>query len=115
MRLTVLFLTFIVSVAFVGSVFAVAPTKSVEFPGGKDGKVVFEGKTHAGAGLKCNECHTKIFKMKKRGAEGSAKMTMADMTAGKFCGACHDGEKVFKGKKVFKADDKANCVKCHKK
>jgi len=109
MRLTVLFLTFIVSVAFVGSVFAVAPTKSVEFPGGEDGKVVFDGKTHSGKGLKCNECHTKLFPMKKPGAEGSVKMTMADMAEGKFCGACHNGEK------SFKADDKANCVKCHKK
>lgn len=95
----------LIAVMFVGSAFAVPPGKTVEFAGGKDGKVVFDGKMHADKGNKCNDCHTKIFQMKK----GSAKITMADMDAGKFCGTCHDG------KKAFSSKDKANCAKCHKK
>lgn len=90
-----------------GSAMAAPPGKTVEFAGGDHGKVVFDGKTHAAAGLKCGDCHTKpkLFAMKK----GGEKITMADINAGKFCGACHDG------KKAFKAGDDANCGKCHKK
>jgi c(7)-type cytochrome triheme protein len=95
----------IVAVVFViGSAMAVPPGKTVEFAGGGNGKVVFSGKTHAAAGLKCGDCHTKIFPMKK--TEGVFKM--ADMKTGKYCGACHDGTKAF-------STDAANCTKCHKK
>ncbi len=69
------------------------------------GKVTFSGKVHADKGLKCTDCHTKIFKMKK----GGDVMKMADINAGKFCGQCHNGGK------AFKTSDPANCVKCHKK
>jgi len=105
MRITVLLLTVLIAVAFVGSAFAVPAGKTVEYAGGDAGKVVFDGKTHADKGLKCGDCHTKIFKMKK----GSDKISMADMNAGKNCGTCHNGEK------AFKSDDAANCGKCHKK
>ena len=86
---------------------AAPPGKTVEFVGGDHGKVVFDGKVHADKGLKCGDCHTnpKLFAMKK----GGDKITMDDIKAGKFCGACHDG------KKAFKAGDEANCGKCHKK
>ena len=104
MRIITTVLTLIIAVMFVGSAMAVPPGKTVEFdnPGGK---VVFDGKVHADKGLKCNDCHTKIFKMKK----GSEKITMADMNAGKNCGTCHNGEK------AFKSSDAANCGKCHTK
>ena len=105
MRITVLLLTVLIAVAFVGSAFAVPAGKTVEFAGGAMGKVTFDGKIHADKGLKCGDCHTKIFKMKK----GSEKITMADMNAGKNCGTCHNGEK------AFKSSDTANCGKCHKK
>jgi c(7)-type cytochrome triheme protein len=39
----------------------------------------------------------------------AAKITMADMNAGKFCGECHNGTKAFASK------DAATCGKCHKK
>lgn len=81
---------------------AVSAGKSVEWKTSM-GTVTFKGDDHAGKGLKCNECHTKIFKMKK----GSTKMKMADINAGKFCGECHDGKKAFKSA--------GNCGKCHKK
>lgn len=88
----------------IGSVMAVPSGKTVEFESSK-GKVTFDGKVHADKGLKCGNCHTipKLFAMKK----GAAKITMADINGGKFCGACHDG------KKAFKADDQVNCGKCH--
>ena len=101
-------LVFVLALIFsIGSALATPPGKTVEFAGGDKGKVVFDGKSHGAAGLKCPDCHTKpkLFEMKK----GADKMKMADMGAGKFCGACHDG------KKSFKATDEANCGKCHKK
>jgi c(7)-type cytochrome triheme protein len=105
MRIITTVLTLIIAVMFVGSAMAVPPGKTVEFDKSPNGKVVFDGKVHADKGLKCNDCHTKIFKMKK----GSDKITMADMNAGKNCGTCHNGEK------AFKSSDAANCAKCHKK
>jgi len=102
-------LVVIIAIVFVGSAMAVPSGKTVEFAGGPMGKVVFDGKVHGGAGLKCNDCHTKIFPMKGPGKEGAAAFKMADIKAGKFCGVCHDG------KKAFNASDAANCSKCHKK
>ena len=98
-------LVVLIAVAFVGNVMAVPGGKTVEFAGGDKGKVVFDGKAHADKGLKCAECHPKIFPMKK----GTTKITMAEMNAGKFCGECHNGTK------AFKSSDEANCAKCHKK
>jgi len=105
MKKTVFAVVVLVIVAFVGSALAVPPGKTVGYAGGSAGKVVFDGKIHADKGLKCNDCHTKIFQMKK----GSAKITMAEMNAAKFCGECHNGTK------AFKSSDAANCAKCHKK
>jgi c(7)-type cytochrome triheme protein len=105
MRLLATAVTMLAIVLFVGSAMAVPPGKSLEFEAKGTGKVIFDGKVHADKGLKCNDCHTKIFQMKK----GAAKMTMADINAGKFCGECHNGTK------AFKASDAANCAKCHKK
>jgi c(7)-type cytochrome triheme protein len=81
---------------------AVSAGKSVEWKTSM-GTVTFKGDSHAGKGLKCNECHTKIFKMKK----GSTVMKMADINAGKFCGECHNGKRAFA--------PAGNCAKCHKK
>lgn len=91
---------FLFSVA--GLVMAQGPGKKVEYDEKTNGKVVFDGKSHADAGLKCADCHTKpkLFGMKK------SALKMADMNAGKSCGACHDGKKAFGVKE---------CAKCHKK
>src|SRR5512138_3275926 len=95
---------FVVLVAFsVATVLAAPPGKNIEWEGGGKGKVVFDGKQHADKGLKCPDCHPKTFAMKK-----GATIKMADMNEGKFCGACHNGTK------AFKANDDANCNKCHK-
>lgn len=98
-----------VMAVFVAALFAVS---AMAVPAGKTlewnssaGKVVFDGKAHADKGLKCNDCHTRIFKMKK----SSGEMNMKDINAGKFCGDCHNGTK------AFKASEPGNCAKCHKK
>jgi len=67
------------------------------------GKVVFDGKVHYDAKVKCLECHSKIFKMKK----GSTEMKMSDIHEGKFCGKCHNGKRSFASKD--------NCDICHRK
>ncbi|MFZ5997637.1 MAG: c(7)-type cytochrome triheme domain-containing protein [Nitrospirota bacterium] len=105
MKLLSALLALIIAVAFVSSAMAVAPGKTLEYPDGPQGKVTFNGKTHADAGLKCNDCHTKIFPMKK----GSMKMTREDHGKDKWCGACHNGTK------AFSQSDEKNCGKCHKK
>jgi c(7)-type cytochrome triheme protein len=97
-------LALLITVAFAGSAFAVPSGKTVEFAEGSIGKVVFDGKIHAEKGLKCNDCHTKNYQMKK-----GPTVKMAEINTGKSCGACHNGEK------AFKTSDPANCSKCHKK
>ena len=105
-KLFVLALVVVVTLAMAVSAFAVPAGKTVEFDGKGAGKVVFDGKIHADKGGKCADCHQSgLFKMKK----GADVMTMKDMEAGKFCGACHNGTKAFSVK------DKAACAKCHKK
>jgi c(7)-type cytochrome triheme protein len=106
MKNVVTWLTLLAFALFFGSAVAVPPGKTVEYAGGPMGKVTFDGKAHAAKGLKCPDCHTKpaTFTMKKE-----AKITMADMNAGKNCGTCHNGDK------GFKSADPANCAKCHKK
>ena len=99
---------FLALVLYIGNAVSAPAGKTVEFAGGGAGKVVMDGKVHADKGLKCPECHTnpKLFAMKKGAGE---KITMADMNAGKNCGACHNGTK------AFKSSDAATCGKCHKK
>ena len=71
--------------------------------------VIFSHEKHVkDQGLKCSNCHTKIFQMKKGKTEKKmGAITMAAMEEGKFCGACHNGDKAFTVK------DENNCVKCH--
>jgi c(7)-type cytochrome triheme protein len=66
------------------------------------GKVIFDGKIHADAGKKCNDCHTKIFQMKT----GTTKIK-APHKPGETCGVCHNGEVAFL--------QQGNCKRCHKK
>jgi c(7)-type cytochrome triheme protein len=51
---------------------------------------------------KCNDCHIKLFPFGK-----GKRMSMADMDAGKSCGACHNGKIAFA--------TKPTCAKCHRK
>jgi c(7)-type cytochrome triheme protein len=94
-------LTLIITVAFGGNGLAVPPGKTIDYAGGIAGKVIFDGKTHGDKGLKCTDCHPKIFLMKK-----DTKITMAKINEGKYCGVCHNGQE------AFKSSEQAN-VKCH--
>jgi len=71
-------------------------------PKGAD-PVVFSHAAHAK--MKCNECHTKIFKMKK----GNVKLSKEDHAKEVSCGVCHNG------KASFAQTTEADCAKCHKK
>jgi len=102
-KFIVLLLAVLVAVAFIGTSMAVPPGKTIEFKGGPMGKVIFDGAKHKKAGLKCTDCHPKIFHMKK----GADKITMKDIYAGKFCGTCHNGKRAF--------NPKGNCKRCHKR
>ena len=90
----------LIAVMAAAQAFAVSPGKTVEWSSSM-GKVTFKGDDHAGKGLKCSECHTKIFPYKK------TDIKMADINAGKYCGECHNGKRAFK--------PAGNCAKCHKK
>ena len=72
------------------------------------GTVTFSHEKHSAKVDKCSTCHMKDFKM-KRGASGP--ITLAAKQDGKYCGACHDGEKRIGGVAVFAIDE---CDRCHK-
>ncbi len=83
---------------------AVGPGKTLTWPGGGKGTVLFEGSEHAEKGYACKDCHPGLFSMKK----GSAAITMQELNTGKFCGACHNGTAAFSTK------DGKKCHECHK-
>ncbi len=73
---------------------------------GSSGPVLFSHESHVNQHkLKCTDCHTKIFKMKKE----DLKMTKDAHGTDKYCGVCHNG------KKAFSQTAEADCAKCHKK
>jgi c(7)-type cytochrome triheme protein len=73
---------------------------------GSTGPVLFSHESHVNQHkLKCTDCHTKVFKMKK----GQFKMAQANHGEEKHCGVCHNG------KKAFGQTKDADCSKCHKK
>lgn len=88
-----------------GTALAVGPGKTLEFKSSSMGTVEFDGAVHKNAGLVCADCHnpTMFPKMK----QGTVKITMNDLYAGKYCGKCHDGKKAFW--------IKGNCARCHHK
>lgn len=76
----------------------------------KLGPVKFQHKVHAELVGDCDACHggkEPLF------AQEKSELKMADMYAGKTCGACHDGKKKQGDKVIFAA--KGGCMKCHKK
>jgi len=106
MRIATIIVSTLIAIAFVGSAMAVPPGKTVEYPGGDQGKVTFNGDTHgAKQGMKCADCHPKPFGMKK----GAFKETKEDHSKEVYCGICHNGTK------AFSQSDTKDCGKCHKK
>ena len=102
-RLTIL----IVTILFVSSsvVLAVPAKKTLEFNKSPMGAVTFDGTIHKEAGVKCKECHNKDMFPKMK--QGTVKIVMDDIYAGKLCGVCHNGGRAF--------DAKSNCNRCHVK
>lgn len=102
MKIIILVATILTAVVFVGSTIATPPGRNVEYAGGGAGRVTFDGKVHTDKGLRCIDCHPKLFQMRRE-----AKITMADHNTNKFCFACHNGKRAFQSAN--------NCAKCHKK
>lgn len=102
MRRTILFA--LVTTCICGSTaLAVSPGKTIEYNASPLGTVTFNGDTHKKATASCKECHSEgIFPKMK---QGTVKITMSDIVAGKYCGVCHNGIKAFEAK--------ANCERCH--
>jgi DmsE family decaheme c-type cytochrome len=95
------FLVALGMVVFSSHSYAVPPGMELIFKGGPK-PVIFSGKIHADAGLKCMDCHASLFKMKAV----EPGITFMDHMAGKkYCYACHNGTKAFA--------PKGNCSKCH--
>ncbi len=88
---------------FTGVVLAVPPGRVLEFSESPMGKVVFDGKIHQEADLKCKECHNDQMFPKMK--QGTVKITMAEIYAGRLCGVCHNGERAF--------GTQGNCNRCH--
>lgn len=82
---------------------AVGPDKILEFGGSTMGSVIFDGTTHKNAGLTCADCHNPGLFPKMK--QGTVKITMNDLYAGKYCGKCHDGKNGFM--------IRSNCDRCH--
>lgn len=95
-----LFFAALCAIVFTAQALAVPDDEELTFEDGPK-PVIFSGKVHADHGLKCNDCHTSLFKKKK----GDAKIAFEDHTDGKYCFACHNGTKSFASK--------GNCAKCH--
>ncbi len=103
-KIGILAAAFMCSAFFFDSTDATVSGRLVEYAGGGQGKVTFDGRIHAEQGFKCPTCHPKIWAYKR-----GQKMKMSEMNEGKFCGTCHNGIKAFSTK------DEKNCGKCHKK
>lgn len=88
-----------------GPAFAVSAGKTLEFKGSPTGVVKFDGAIHQKAVSSCKDCHKAGLFPKMK--QGSVKITMLDIYAGKLCGVCHNGQKAF--------DAKGNCERCHVK
>jgi c(7)-type cytochrome triheme protein len=87
-----------------GSVYAKIGGGDIVFKLSGAANVTYSHDFHVGTkGLKCNNCHYKIFTT----VEGHKKHSMEDMQKGESCGACHDGKTAF--------GIKGNCDKCHAK
>jgi len=86
-----------------GLALAIQAGKVLEFKNSSMGTVKFDGAVHNKAAASCKECHTDGMFPKMK--QGTVKITMEEIYAGKMCGACHNGKKAF--------DAKGNCQRCH--
>jgi c(7)-type cytochrome triheme protein len=86
-----------------GLALAVPAGKTLEFKNSSLGTVKFDGEVHKKAAANCKECHNDGMFPKMK--QGTVKITMEQIYAGKLCGVCHNGKKAFEAK--------GNCQRCH--
>jgi len=67
--------------------------------------VLFSHDKHLETGMQCKTCHDGLFHKKKGSTDKDKALTMKAIRQGKFCGACHNGDKAF--------SVQGNCKKCH--
>lgn len=84
---------------FAGQALATDGNNALTYRGGAQGRVIFDGRTHAAKGLLCNNCHSALFDTRKFGL-----ITMSDHGTDKKCFACHNGKQAFD-----------TCESCHRK
>lgn len=77
-----------------------APAPDLSYQEPRSGTVLFSHRAHFKKGYQCQECHDKLFKMKK----GSTRLDMESLSKGRGCAACHNGSRAF---------SLSFCDKCH--
>jgi len=92
-------------IVLISTVAATGKGARIIYRGGREGKVVFDGRIHAGKGFTCRDCHTdymntglQLFETHKKGL-----ISFEDHEKEAKCFACHNGKTVF-----------AECSKCHR-
>lgn len=88
-----------------GLALAVPAGKVLEFKNSPIGVVKFDGSLHKDKGFSCKDCHNEAMFPKMK--QGTVKIAMEEIYAGKQCGVCHNGQKAFSAK--------GNCQRCHQK
>jgi len=81
-----------------GTASALPGDRVVNYRGGGQGRVSFDARTHAKAGLRCNDCHSAIFPTRRTGL-----ISRIDHQRGTACFACHDGKQAT-----------SECAGCHR-
>ncbi len=103
MRIRLIVATMILGMGLCSVALAVPSGKTLTFSESPMGKVFFDGQIHKDAGVKCMECHNDG--MFPRMKQGTVKITMEDIYAGRLCGVCHNGQRAFAAV--------GNCSRCH--
>lgn len=95
-----LFVTIVLAAGLLGLAQAVPPGLTLEFEGGREGRVMFQGDVHSGTGMYCADCHMAIFDVSR-----AAQITRREHNQGVYCFTCHNGEMAFAPRR--------NCQNCH--
>jgi c(7)-type cytochrome triheme protein len=88
----------VAGLSYAGPGFAVDGNNALSYRGGAQGRVIFDGRTHAAKGLVCTSCHSALFPTQRTGL-----ITMQDHSTQTKCWACHDGTKA-----------SSTCTACHR-
>ncbi len=103
MRIRLIVATMVLGMGLSSVALAVPSGKTLTFSESPMGKVFFDGQIHKDAGVKCTECHNDGMFPKRK--QGTVKITMEDIYAGRLCGVCHNGQRAFAAV--------GNCGRCH--